>query len=1033
MPQLSARSVALCRALARSVCGALALVGLAVLIGWMFDMLLLKSLMPGWAAMKPNTAVALLLAAVALWPLAAPASESLAKRPRRWLVRIAAGGITLIGALTLAQHTLGLNLGLDSLLFREANSANTPWPGRMSPLAATDFLLLGSALLLISGKRRLAAIWAAQLCALLAAFGAFIALTGYLYGREALGFAPFFTSTALHTAAALLALSVGVACARPEDGLMALFNSGSAGGAVMRRLLLPITLLPVAINWLELEGERRGVFPAGFGWMLDAALTVLLVGMLVWAVARIVHEKDVAREAAEVQLRRSEERYRQLIEMSPVAIIVKDQRRIEFANPAARALVGATQTDEMVGKSPFAFVHPESRAKFEKDFCRVLRDGTPLPRTEQRVLRLDGTELDIEFSASAVDYHGQRFAQVIAHDITEQKRTEQALRESEKRFRLIAETITEVFWMADVAGDRMVYISPAYERVWGRSCQSLYEYPRSFLDAIHLDDRPLVLASFDVQKQGKPFGHEYRVVQPDGEVRWIWDRGYPVRNESGAVLHYVGVAQDITEQRNARQEIVDALDRLNLVAQATNDVLWDWNIVTDELWWGLGKGNTLGYAQGELTGGANSWSSRIHPDERERVLRECEAVRINGGTHWSGEYRFRRRDGSYAEVLDRYSLIRDAQGKAIRAVGALMDITERRRSEAQIRFQARLLDQVRNAVIATDSAGRVIYWNSFASELYQWRAAEVLGKNLMEVLIPASERGRAATIMEEMQTTGSWEGEFMVQRKDGHIFPVYVADTLLKDQDGQITGIVGVSFDITERKRADEILRRDASILSQLHDAVICTDLAGIVTYWNDAATNLLGWTAEESIGRSFLAQHPLEEHAERRQRFQRVLAGEVLRGERQSTRKDGTRVWIASHITLNHDVLGRPVGVISISRDVTERKKAEETLKAKQAHFQRVIEDIFRFVPEALMVFTRQMALFRENKALDDLVKSYAPKLGYTEPELREALLKEVCSRVLTDDHGQIRIPRKRRNEQENHQPDYPGQSAGDATRQIP
>ena len=124
-------------------------------------------------------------------------------------------------------------------------------------------------------------------------------------------------------------------------------------------------------------------------------------------------------------------------------------------------------------------------------------------------------------------------------------RLETELREGEQRFRLIAESIDEVVWSADTAIEKNFYISPAYERVWGRSRDSLLEHPRSFTDAIHPEDRERVLADHELKKAGRPFDHEYRIVLPDGSVRWIWDRGFPVRDEAGGVVRYVGAAQDV--------------------------------------------------------------------------------------------------------------------------------------------------------------------------------------------------------------------------------------------------------------------------------------------------------------------------------------------------------------------------------------------------------------------------------------------------------------------------------------------------------
>ena len=138
------------------------------------------------------------------------------------------------------------------------------------------------------------------------------------------------------------------------------------------------------------------------------------------------------------------------------------------------------------------------------------------------------------------------------------ERKEAVRRAAEERFRLIAENITEVFWMTDVGISKMLYISPGYERIWKRSCDGLYSEPRSFLDPIHPDDRDRVVENIKAQDIGQSYDNEYRIFQPDGSLRWIWDRGFPVRDQSGCVTGYVGVAQDITERKRHEQELVTA-------------------------------------------------------------------------------------------------------------------------------------------------------------------------------------------------------------------------------------------------------------------------------------------------------------------------------------------------------------------------------------------------------------------------------------------------------------------------------------------
>ncbi|MBI5687840.1 MAG: PAS domain-containing protein [Verrucomicrobia bacterium] len=142
-----------------------------------------------------------------------------------------------------------------------------------------------------------------------------------------------------------------------------------------------------------------------------------------------------------------------------------------------------------------------------------------------------------------------------AEERRQRKRTEEALRVSEEHFRQIAENIREVFWMAEPLTRKMLYISPAYEEIWGRSWASLYENPASFLDAVHPEDRARVVKELAVQKDGLPFDHEYRIIRPDEAIRWVRDRGFPVKDKTGRVSYYVGVAWDITDRKQAEENI----------------------------------------------------------------------------------------------------------------------------------------------------------------------------------------------------------------------------------------------------------------------------------------------------------------------------------------------------------------------------------------------------------------------------------------------------------------------------------------------
>ena len=162
-------------------------------------------------------------------------------------------------------------------------------------------------------------------------------------------------------------------------------------------------------------------------------------------------------------------------------------------------------------------------------------------------------------------------------DITARKQAEAALRESEQRFRLMAETIQDVFWIANSDLGTKIYVSPRYEEVWGQPREELYKAPQAFLEAVHPEDREWVRAELAAaHAHGIPWNQEYRIIKPDGEMRWIQDRGFPVRGEAGHVILFTGVATDITERKTLERQLLLA-QRMEAVGRLAGGVAHDFN------------------------------------------------------------------------------------------------------------------------------------------------------------------------------------------------------------------------------------------------------------------------------------------------------------------------------------------------------------------------------------------------------------------------------------------------------------------------
>lgn len=167
---------------------------------------------------------------------------------------------------------------------------------------------------------------------------------------------------------------------------------------------------------------------------------------------------------------------------------------------------------------------------------------------EKEYLHKDGRRIPVRLSGSLIERNNESLIWSCVEDISEEVAAQNARYESEQHLRQLAEHIREVFWMTDVKKNMMIYVSPAYERVWGQSCESLYKNPASFVDAIHHQDRDRVLQSIQRQNQG-PYNEEYRIVRPDGSIRWIRDQSYPIQDKNGVIYRIAGIAEDISEEK----------------------------------------------------------------------------------------------------------------------------------------------------------------------------------------------------------------------------------------------------------------------------------------------------------------------------------------------------------------------------------------------------------------------------------------------------------------------------------------------------
>jgi PAS domain S-box-containing protein len=341
---------------------------------------------------------------------------------------------------------------------------------------------------------------------------------------------------------------------QPEEligqSVLSVFKS-EEHAAVLEQLMV-CTASPLKVFQWEIQKVRKGGTTL---WVKERAQAVMDHRGKILVL--VVCEDITERRLTEDYMRESEERWRALFEHAGVGIaqLSLNEQFLRVNSRLCETLGYSSKT--MLRRRCQDFVHPDDLSVTQGQLNELLVGKYPSFSMETRWHRSDDAWVWVDLTVSLVRNAASAPAYLIAviQNIGDRKRAEEALQKSETRFRQIAETIEEVVWSADAASGKALYISPAYERVWGRTCASLYDNPESFLDSIHPDDRGCVLAALG-KHRGVPFDQEYRIVRPDGTVRWIWDRGFPVRDPgTGHLTHYVGVALDFTERRQAGEAL----------------------------------------------------------------------------------------------------------------------------------------------------------------------------------------------------------------------------------------------------------------------------------------------------------------------------------------------------------------------------------------------------------------------------------------------------------------------------------------------
>ena len=578
-------------------------------------------------------------------------------------------------------------------------------------------------------------------------------------------------------------------------------------------------------------------------------------------------------------------------------------------------------------------IHPDDKAAVTEILNNYLEGRTPLYSAEHRLRSKSGKYKWILTRGKVLerDESGKPVRMVGTHlDIDSLRQYEQALLESERKFRVLTETIHDVFWVSDPMLNQILYVSPAYEKVWGKTLESLYKSPQSFFEVVHPDDIERFRTILDERhKQGAEYSVEYRIVHSDNSIRWILERGFPIHDEKWRLELMCGVCTDVTERKETETE----LRKFKTISDGSNYGNTILDLQGNIIYLNEAFARMHGFVISECTG---KHISMFHTEQQmSEVKRSVETVIKNRKSQLL-ELWHKRKDGTIFPTLMNASIILDDQTDPLFLSSTTIDISDRKRMENELREsedrQRSLVEHLPQRIFVKDRNSVYLSCNeNYAADL-GITPAQIVGKDdcafhppeLAQAYRADDQACIANGVVKDLEEAYQVGGEKRW---------IHTIKVPYHDRHGKVTGVLGIFEDITERRLAEDVLLRLAAIVESSDDAIIGETLDGTITTWNHGAERLYGYSVAEAVGCHVSILIPPEALDDLQDTLTKVSRGEVIRHlETKRQTKDGQIIDVSLTISPIKDKRDLIIGASSTARDISDRVKAEQQREALQA-----------------------------------------------------------------------------------------------------
>jgi PAS domain S-box-containing protein len=642
--------------------------------------------------------------------------------------------------------------------------------------------------------------------------------------------------------------------------LAAVFATAAYGGTKPGLLALALSVLAIDYYFMTPFHQLK----LGLSEMAWLAAFAFAGGGLIYLLDRLRRSRTDLREQAES--------FRTTLSSIGDAVLTTDtQGRVTFMNEVAEEFSGWTleEARQRPIDAVLRLINESTREPAANPIALVLEEGRRLDLANDTCLiARDGTVRPIEDSAAPIrdDTGAIVGAVMVFHDVTERRRAERAARESEEKLRFALEAARMGIWEWDIATGDLRW-SDNLERQHGFEPGGFGRSFEAFQEIIHPDDREGVArAVARTLEESVPYDEEFRIVWPDGTVRWMAGKGHVVRNGAGKPERLIGVGLDVTERRRAEEALRESEARFRYLADAAPVLIWQADRSGLCTWVNQQWLEFTGRALQEELG--NGWLEDIHPEDRERA-RQTYTAALDRREPFRMEYRLRRHDATYRWVFDHGTPTFDSEGRFEGFIGSCIEIHDRveaeervrklnetledrvaertsaaeeraadlARSERALRDQSRVLESILysmgEGVVVVDASGRILAWNPEAERLLgpapanarftQWPDAyERIGGPDEPPNGDGPDDALAATLRGEQV-----DREVRLRRKaDGREMWIHVTGRPLMHEWGEHGGSVVVMRDVTARKDSEAALRRESGFVELLQAAAVAANEA---------------------------------------------------------------------------------------------------------------------------------------------------------------------------------------------------------------